>query len=50
MDDFIKDYIAVCDILGVSYDSDYLYSLRDTCKRIQYLTTQVYHFLGGSDA
>jgi len=39
--------IDICDILGVVYDLNYLNSLKDDCKKIEYLLNQIYKFLGG---
>ena len=39
--------ISICNILGVEYDVDYLDSLEDVCKKLEYLLSKVYEFLGG---
>ena len=39
--------IRICNILGVNYDVKYFSSLKDNCKRIEYLLNQIYKYLGG---
>jgi len=39
--------IQICQILGAEFDSNYLNSIKDDCKKIEYLLNQIYKFLGG---
>ncbi|WP_434658479.1 hypothetical protein [Sulfurimonas sp. NW9] len=40
--------LNICNILGVSYDSNFGGALSD-CDRMEYLLKQIYIFLGGSE-
>ena len=39
--------ITICSLLGCEYDSNYLSSLNDDCKKVNYLLNQIYKYLGG---
>jgi len=39
--------IEICNLLGVDYNENYLNSLNDDCKKIEYLLNCIYKFLGG---
>ncbi len=43
----VDKLISICNILGVSYDSDYLSSLSADCDKVNYLLNQILIFLGG---
>lgn len=39
--------IQICNILGASYDAEYLFSLFDECDKISYLLFKIKEFIGG---
>lgn len=43
----VDKLISICNILGVSFDSDYLSSLGSDCDKVDYLLNQIFNFLGG---